>query len=168
MLQWTRECRSVSEIPISVPLDPRPEVRFLVQMAPVLFLEVGWNHWLNGHESEQTPGDSGQGSLVRCSPWGLKESDTTEPLNSNNTILYTQILAAKEKTFTRQEATFAGDRHIYGIGCAVMASQVCLQPLQVVYIKYLQVLIGQSSFNKETFLKVTRFIQTLHKGRNSP
>ena len=19
---------------------------------------VGWNHWLNGHESEQTPGDS--------------------------------------------------------------------------------------------------------------
>ena len=26
---------------------------------------VGWHHWLNGHESEQTPGDSeGQGSLV--------------------------------------------------------------------------------------------------------
>ena len=26
---------------------------------------VGWHHQLNGHESEQTPGDSeGQGSLV--------------------------------------------------------------------------------------------------------
>ena len=26
---------------------------------------VGWHHWLNGHESEQIPGDSeGQGSLV--------------------------------------------------------------------------------------------------------
>ena len=29
---------------------------------------VGWHHWLNGHEFEQTPGDSeGQGSLVSCS-----------------------------------------------------------------------------------------------------
>ena len=28
------------------------------------------------YEFEQTPGDSeGQGSLVRCSPWGHKESD---------------------------------------------------------------------------------------------
>ena len=28
---------------------------------------------------EETPGDSeGQGSLVCCSPWGLKESDMTE------------------------------------------------------------------------------------------
>ena len=43
---------------------------------------VGWYHRLNGHESEQTPGDGeGQGSLVCCSPWGRKESDTTEPLN---------------------------------------------------------------------------------------
>ena len=32
---------------------------------------VGWHHRLNGHESEQTPGDSeGQGSLACCSPWG--------------------------------------------------------------------------------------------------
>ena len=39
---------------------------------------VGWHHWLNGHEFGQTPGDSeGQGSLACCSPWGLKESDTT-------------------------------------------------------------------------------------------
>ena len=34
-------------------------------------------HQLNGHEFEQTPGDSeGQGSLACCSPWGHKESDT--------------------------------------------------------------------------------------------
>ena len=32
---------------------------------------VGWHHWLNGHEFEQTQGDSvGQGSLGCCSPWG--------------------------------------------------------------------------------------------------
>ena len=31
---------------------------------------VGWHHRLNGHEFEQTPGDSeAQGSLVCCSPW---------------------------------------------------------------------------------------------------
>ena len=43
---------------------------------------VGWHHWLNGHEFEQTPEDSGgQGSLIHCSSWGRKESDTTEWLN---------------------------------------------------------------------------------------
>ena len=32
----------------------------------------------NGHEFEQTPGDSGgQGSLACCSPWGRKELDMT-------------------------------------------------------------------------------------------
>ena len=31
---------------------------------------VGWHHWLNGHEFEQTLGDSeGQGSLACCSLW---------------------------------------------------------------------------------------------------
>ena len=43
---------------------------------------VGWPHRLNRHESEEAPevGD-GQGSLACCSPWGQKESDTTERLN---------------------------------------------------------------------------------------
>ena len=40
---------------------------------------AGWLHQIDGHELEQTPGDSeGQGSLACCSPWGHKESDTTE------------------------------------------------------------------------------------------
>ena len=43
---------------------------------------VGWHHWLNGHELEQTLGDGeGQGSLAYYSPRGRKESDTTEWLN---------------------------------------------------------------------------------------
>ena len=38
---------------------------------------VGWHHQLNGHEFEQTLGDSeGQGGLVCCSSWGHKESET--------------------------------------------------------------------------------------------
>ena len=45
---------------------------------------VGWHHRLNGHEFEQTLGDSeGQESLACCSPWGRKESDMTEQLNNS-------------------------------------------------------------------------------------
>ena len=40
---------------------------------------VGWHHRLTGYEFEQALGDGeGQGSLVCFSPWGHKESDTTE------------------------------------------------------------------------------------------
>ena len=40
---------------------------------------VGWRHQLAGHQSEQALGVGvGQESLVCCSPWGHKESDTTE------------------------------------------------------------------------------------------
>ena len=39
---------------------------------------VGWHHRLNEYEFEQTLGDSeGQGSLLCCSPWNCKESDTS-------------------------------------------------------------------------------------------
>ena len=45
---------------------------------------IGQHHWLNGHEFEQLLGvGDGQGSLMRCSPWGLKESDRTEQLSNN-------------------------------------------------------------------------------------
>ena len=43
---------------------------------------VGWHHRLNGHGFEWTLGvGDGQGGLVCYSPWGCKESDTTERLN---------------------------------------------------------------------------------------
>ena len=43
---------------------------------------VGWHLQLHVYEFEEAPevGD-GQGSLACCSPWGHKESDTTEQLN---------------------------------------------------------------------------------------
>ena len=42
----------------------------------------GLHHQLDGHEFKQALGaGDGQGSLVCCSPWGHKESDTTERLN---------------------------------------------------------------------------------------
>ena len=49
---------------------------------------VGWHHWLDGHEFEQTLGDGErQGSLVCCSPCGHKESDIAERLNNNKADL---------------------------------------------------------------------------------
>ena len=43
---------------------------------------AGWHHQLNGHLFGWTPGvGDGQGGLAGCSPWGHKESDTTERLH---------------------------------------------------------------------------------------
>ena len=43
---------------------------------------VGWQHRLDGRAFEEALGvGNGQGSLVFHSPWGHKESDTTERLN---------------------------------------------------------------------------------------
>ena len=42
---------------------------------------AGWHHWLDGRESEWTPGvGDGQGGLACCDSWGRKELDTTERL----------------------------------------------------------------------------------------
>ena len=43
---------------------------------------VGWHHWLE-FKHDPGVGDS-QGSLMCCSPRGLKESDMTEWLNNND------------------------------------------------------------------------------------
>ena len=57
---------------------------------------VGWHHWLNGRELEQTLEDSeGQGVCSPwgpccspcCSPGGHKELNTTEQLNNNKMCL---------------------------------------------------------------------------------
>ena len=46
---------------------------------------VGCHHWLNGHESEQTPGNSGgQKSLGCYSPCCCQESDMTYQLNNKS------------------------------------------------------------------------------------
>ena len=50
---------------------------------------AGWHHWLDGHESEWTPGvGDGQGGLACYNSWGRKESDTTELIHRHNGILF--------------------------------------------------------------------------------
>ena len=49
---------------------------------------AGWLHWLDGRDSEWTPGvGDGQGGLACCDSWGCKEPDMTERLNWNWTEL---------------------------------------------------------------------------------
>ena len=60
---------------------------------------VGWHHWLDGLESEWTPGvGDGQGGLVCCDSWGRKESDTTERLIWSDLIWMSHVLAVKTNT----------------------------------------------------------------------
>ena len=55
---------------------------------------IGWHHRLDRHEFEQAPGYSeGQGSLQCCSPWGRKESDTTEQLKKTTTTTRVLVLS---------------------------------------------------------------------------
>ena len=63
--------------------------------------EVTWHHWLDGRESEWTPGvGDGQGGLARCDSWGRKESDTTErlkwtELNPNQQLICIRVRVRK-------------------------------------------------------------------------
>ena len=51
---------------------------------------VGWHHRHNEHGFGWTLGvDNGQGGLVCCGPWGLKELDVTELLN------WTELIASR-------------------------------------------------------------------------
>ena len=44
---------------------------------------IGWHHQLDGHEFVSAPGvGDGQGSLACCSPWGCKELEMTQQLNT--------------------------------------------------------------------------------------
>ena len=56
-----------------------------------------WHHWLDGRESEWTPGvGDGQGGLVCCNSWGRKESDTTERLIWSDLIWLDLIILQSE------------------------------------------------------------------------
>ena len=61
---------------------------------------VGWHHWLDRHEFEQASGvGDRQGSLVCYSPWGRKETYTTEWLNWLTEKYHLEISYHKKKTY---------------------------------------------------------------------
>ena len=87
---------------------------------------VGWHHWLNEHEFKQAQGDSGQGSLMCCSPWGHKESDTTEQLN-NNMWRHQEVIFLRNSEYCLISLTVS---HVMaGAGLSKTASLTILTPL---------------------------------------
>jgi len=90
---------------------------------------------LNGHEFEQSPGDSeGQGSLVCCSPWGCKELDTTEQLNNKSnegrevlssggtSMRNSVVLKINLGPNAEEEASLAGQKSPFGVKCGDISS----------------------------------------------
>ena len=64
---------------------------------------VGWHHRLNGHGFGCTPGvGDGQGGLTCRSPWGRKESPTTEQLNGTKR---TSLMAQQVKNLPATQET---------------------------------------------------------------
>ena len=60
----------------------------------------GWHHWLDGRESQWTPGvGDGQGGLECCDSWGWKELDTTERLNWTMSLNITLITVLSSYNF---------------------------------------------------------------------
>ena len=69
---------------------------------------AGWHHWLNGRESDWTPGvGDGQGGLACCDSWGHKESETTERLNWTE-LKGNQPWIFIERTHTEVDAQYFG------------------------------------------------------------
>ena len=64
---------------------------------------VGWHHWLNGHELEQTPGD-GEGPET-WRPWVHKQLDTTERLK--NFCLHRVFVAAPRLSLAAESGAYS-------------------------------------------------------------
>ena len=61
---------------------------------------AGWHHWLDGRESEWTPGvGDGQGGLACCDSWGRRESDTTERLDWTDWLMLEQLCKYNKTLF---------------------------------------------------------------------
>ena len=62
-----------------------------------------WHHWLNGHEFEQALGVvDRQGSLVCCSSWGSRESDTTERQNWTEPDQNVKLSEIRKQSYTHR------------------------------------------------------------------
>ena len=106
---------------------------------------VGWHHWLNEHKFEQTLGDGeGQGWLVFCSPWGHKESDTTEWLNNNNNTgdghRKTEELAKMAENLTLNTIFSSTQKRILGVEVWILKGR------KTIYKKIEKQMIGKQIF----------------------
>ena len=94
---------------------------------------VGWHHRLNGHEFEQTPGDTeGQRSLACYSPWCCKELDAAESMNNNSPQFQ---LSSLLRTVLRIPFGAWWNRNVsWALGCTVHQKCACF-----LWTSYLQI-----------------------------
>ena len=72
-----------------------------------------WHYQLNGHEFEQTLGDSeGQGSLACCNLWGRKVSDVTEQLTNKKCFGRINLLASCGSVLQKDTSPHTGVRFL--------------------------------------------------------
>ena len=94
---------------------------------------VGWHHWLNELEFEETPRDSeGQGSLACYCSWDCKESDMTQQLNNSNILqkYQGQEIQRKFRNYFRLKET---SKCMYGHG---WGEKSCKGPLLELLVKF--------------------------------
>ena len=84
---------------------------------------AGWHHWLNGHWVWINSGSWWwTGRLGGCSPWGRKESDTTEWLNWTELIeevvidsIWRKLNLHDQKTFLEEVMSRPGFKECIGV-----------------------------------------------------
>ena len=91
----------------------------------------GWHHWLDGRESEWTPGvGGGQGGLECCNSWGHKESDTTERLIwSDLSVLFIGSQRVRHAWATEKKFLLISDIECFFI----YLLSTCISPLRNIY-----------------------------------
>ena len=86
---------------------------------------AGWHHWLDGRESEWTPGvRDGQGGLVCCDSWGRKESGMTEGLD------WTELMWRSTRALAQHKRPRIGVQESAGLRDLRWIEPVVIEPCQ--------------------------------------
>ena len=107
---------------------------------------AGWHHWLDGRESEWSPGvGDGQGGLACCDSWGRKESDTIERLSwTELNIYYYYIYSNKlQRTYIGENISMLLMLTQSPKFIVLMSWRVFFLPLKFTFALYLGILINK-------------------------
>ena len=125
---------------------------------------VGRHYQLNGHESNQAPGDgNGQGGLACCSPWGCKESDTSEWLNWTDTWHSLQVQTFPEPLSISMALQDAMSTPITG---EVVCVCVCVWLFPVWVVSFIEVAMTSEKAPISTDLSTHMYSPSIRWGRN--
>ena len=117
---------------------------------------AGWHHWLDGPESEWTPGVGyGQGGLACCGSWGHKESDTTERLIWSDLKEIKDLYAENCKTLMKEEMTQTDGEiyHVLGMEESTLLKWLYYQEQSTDSMQFYQITNGIFHRTRRTILQ---------------